>query len=429
MGVTVIQKSTPRTRKLSPRVALVLAGGAVTAGAYELGGLRALDAMLVGRKLTDLEIYVGLSAGALLAAPLAAGISPEEMLEADDRPGELGQLGLLDLYFPNIEEFIGRPLEFLSDVAAWLPRLAANLLTRLPQAPALLRQPFDAWLREPGPETLAGLTRALVEGLLDNTPPLPLPLDYLPSGLFDNRRIERFVRSSFSERGIANSFRELFLERGRELYLAAVDLDTAERVVFGHDEDSALSISEAVQASTALPGFYRPARIKGVDYVDGGVRRTANIDVAIEHGADLIICYNPFRPYNNSTRPGAQSRHASGAPLAAHGLVAVMSQVFRALLHSRLHLGLNQYREDPNFHGDIILIEPSDTEESFLNVFPLWPGERQRAAEVGGRSLEAALDADYETVAEVFARYGLTLARQRSTTSDAPNVAAERRRA
>ena len=59
------------------------------------------------------------------------------------------------------------------------------------------------------------------------------------------------------------------------------------------------ALVQAVQASTALPGFYRPARIAGGDYVDGGIRRTANIEVAIEQGADLIICYNPFRPFVN----------------------------------------------------------------------------------------------------------------------------------
>ena len=48
-----------------------------------------------------------------------------------------------------------------------------------------------------------------------------------------------------------------------------------------------------------------PARINGVDYVDGGVRHTANIDVAIEQGADLIICYNPFRPV---PEPGRRRR-------------------------------------------------------------------------------------------------------------------------
>ena len=72
MGITVIQRSSAKTRKLNPRLALVLAGGAVTGGAFKLGGLRALDDYLVSRKVVDFDIYVGLSAGAFLAAPLAA---------------------------------------------------------------------------------------------------------------------------------------------------------------------------------------------------------------------------------------------------------------------------------------------------------------------------------------------------------------------
>ena len=132
-----------------------------------------------------------------------------------------------------------------------------------------------------------------------------------------------------------------------------MNLDTAERVVFGHDEDASVTISEAVQASTALPGFYKPARIKGVDYVDGGVRRTANIDVAIEHGADLVICYNPFRPFSNRVRrrfDRARGSYTYDGPLMADGgVLSVLNQVFRTLLHSRLQYGLRQYQDDPNF--------------------------------------------------------------------------------
>src|SRR5262249_42128644 len=157
------------------------------------------------------------------------------------------------------------------------------------------------------------------------------------------------IRKAFAARGLPNSFGVLHRERGKELYIVAMNLDTAERVVFGHDEDSALTISEAVQASTALPGFFKPARIKGVDYIAGGVRRTANIDVAIEHGADLIVCYNPFRPFNNPVLPGKRRRGELGTPLADYGMLAVLNQVFRSLLHSRLHLALHQYRENPDF--------------------------------------------------------------------------------
>ena len=92
-------------------------------------------------------------------------------------------------------------------------------------------------------------------------------------------------------------------------------------MVFGADETNDVTISEAVQASTALPIFYRPARIDGVDYVDGGVRHTANIDVAIEKGADLVICYNPFRPFLNRVDDdeggAATSPTAATSPIAA----------------------------------------------------------------------------------------------------------------
>src|ERR1041384_8438206 len=84
MGITIVQKSDPKTRKKDPKVALVLAGGAVTGGAFKLGGLKALDDFLVNRKTTDFDIYVGLSAGAFLAAPLAGGVTPPEMLRSLD---------------------------------------------------------------------------------------------------------------------------------------------------------------------------------------------------------------------------------------------------------------------------------------------------------------------------------------------------------
>ena len=82
MGLTIVHKSDLSVRKRDPRIALVLAGGAVSGGAYKLGGLKALDDFLVNRKTTDFDIYVGLSAGAFLAAPLAGGVTPPEMLRA-----------------------------------------------------------------------------------------------------------------------------------------------------------------------------------------------------------------------------------------------------------------------------------------------------------------------------------------------------------
>ena len=178
-----------------------------------------------------------------------------------------------------------------------------------------------------------------------------------------------------------------------------MNLDTAERVVFGHDEDASVTISEAVQASTALPGFYKPARIKGIDYVDGGVRRTANIDVAIEHGADLVICYNPFRPVLQPRPAALRPRDAASTPTTAScwptsGVLSVLNQVFRTLLHSRLQYGLREYQDDPNFRGDIIVIEPKETDVHFfqLNALAYWERLARGAARlrVGDRIDRAA---------------------------------------
>ena len=67
MGLTLIRKSRGPRLKSQPKVALVLAGGAISGGAFKVGGIKALEDYLVGRGLCDLDIYVGLSAGAVLA--------------------------------------------------------------------------------------------------------------------------------------------------------------------------------------------------------------------------------------------------------------------------------------------------------------------------------------------------------------------------
>src|SRR6185369_16376919 len=95
--------------------------------------------------------------------------------------------------------------------------------------------------------TLRDILAPIGEALLA-TRPFPFPLDYIPSGVFDNSSIERYLRHNLELRHMPNSFKALFQARKRELYIVAMNLDSAERVVFGHDEDSSLTISEAVQA-------------------------------------------------------------------------------------------------------------------------------------------------------------------------------------
>ena len=128
MGLTIVHKSDLAARKRNPRIALVLAGGAVTGGAYKLGGLKALDDFLVNRKTTDFDIYVGLSAGAFLAAPLAGGVTPPEMLRSlEGVSEEFTELTALDFYRLNVGEFARKPVEFMVDLLTYAPGVVYDL--------------------------------------------------------------------------------------------------------------------------------------------------------------------------------------------------------------------------------------------------------------------------------------------------------------
>ncbi len=421
MGISIVQKSDLSRRKKNPKVALVLAGGAVSGGAFKLGGIKALDDFLVNRKTTDFDTYIGLSAGAVLAVPLAAGISPAEMLKSlEGESGVLDRFQALDFYSPNFREFVTRPAEYVLGAALYLPSTILALARSVPKMATEIERAARTYLSEPTRSNLTKVVSPIAEWYW-NRPDFPSLLAHLPSGLFDNSSIERYMRRNLENAGIPNEFRQFHRQRKRELYISAMNLDTAERAVFGHDEDSSLTISEAVQASTALPGFYRPARIHGIDYVDGGVRRTANLDVAVEHGADLVICYNPFRPFSNRPKRKLNRQtgeyEVEGRRMADDGLLTILNQVFRTLLHSRLQYGLRQLREDPSFQGDIIVIEPKESDAHFfeLNALAYW--ERIRAAQLGYQSVTDSIERNYDLVRSILARYDLTLTRRNVDSS------------
>ena len=415
MGITIIQKSDLAIRKPNAKVALVLAGGAVTGGAFKVGGLKALDDLLVNRKTTDFDVYVGLSAGAFLAAPLAAGISPAEMIRSlEGASDKFSMFRAGDFYNPNLREFIGKPIRYFVDLAMFLPGSIIDFIAATPKLVEELRGPLSDYVRQPTVLNLRKLFTPIMRGMLA-TREFPFPLDYFPSGLFDNSTLETYLRENIAQNEMSNDFKVLYRVRRKELFIVAMNLDTAERVVFGHNENSSATISQSVQASTALPGFYTPARIHGVDYVDGGVRRTANIDVAIEHGAQLVVCYNPFRPIYNRVipRPSADGQYVfDGVPLASRGMLAVLNQVFRTLLHSRLQYGLREFQEDPSFRGDVIVIEPQESDLSFFRMNPLAFWERRLAAEHGYVSVTQSIERQFERVRQILESYGIQLTRR-----------------
>ena len=150
MGLTLIRKSQGQRPRRKAKVALVLAGGAVSGGAFKVGGLKALDDFLVGRKVTDLDIYVGLSAGSILAISLAAGITPHEMLKVlEGTSGRFQQLRPLDFYYPNVRGFVERPAKFAYDLFTYLPEVAFEFAKGVPRLPEVLGPSVRAFVRDP----------------------------------------------------------------------------------------------------------------------------------------------------------------------------------------------------------------------------------------------------------------------------------------
>ncbi len=372
MGITIVQKSDLTKKRPDALKALILAGGAVTGGSFKAGGIKALNDYLSNFKVTDFDIYVGISSGSLIAAPLMGGIKPESILKSlDGKSHHFSALTSWHYYRPNIAEWISKPLSFLGKIFA-------------------------------SPVSL------LKGGTLD----LPSLISWLPSGVFDNRPIEQYLRENIERNGLTNDFKTAYRLTGKKLYICAMALDGARRVIFGPDEKNDVTISEAVQASTAMPGFYKPARINGVDYVDGGVQETANIDIAIKKGAELVICYNPFRPYDPKKFEERINKEKDRDRLSESGVMAVLNQIFRAFFHTRLHVALDNFRNDPKFKGDIILIEPRPDDLAFFGLNPLILSNRIEAASLGFKSVRNSIEERFDEVKAIFAAYGIEMTKK-----------------
>jgi NTE family protein len=353
---------TRRRARRRGRIALVCAGGGVTGAVYEMGCLRALEDLL-DRSVLDFDLYVGVSGGAFVASLLASGISPQEMYEVATSRSR-SPLGVSDapLFRLGASEFVRRSL----------------------RAPRVLSQAVRTLLNGEG-RNLSDLAFALFE--------------LLPPGLLDNSGIQEYLAELARLRGFSDRFSDL----ARELYIVAVDLDNGEALAFGEPAHRDVPVSKAVQASTALPGLYRPVRIGGRDYVDGGVRKTAHINLAIRHGADLVICINPIVPFHNRDDGPLHAR------LSDKGLTWVLDQVMRIMLHGRMQYGMERYAaEHPEV--DILLIEPSRDDMRMFGYNIMKYSARRYVAEHGYLSAAASFGRNSSRYRAILRGHGIRMA-------------------
>lgn len=336
------------------RVALALAGGGPLGAIHEIGALCALEEAVHGLDFTRLDHYVGVSAGAFIAAAMANGWQPRQLSDAFIQNSGTG-----DIFDP-----------------AWLTIPAYGEFTRrLARLPLLTVQALwrALWQGKPLPQVLEGFAPAL------------------PTGLFSNAEVHRRLQQIFSRPGRTNDFRKL---HGR-LSLVATMLDTGEAVSFGRPGWDHVPISRAVQASCALPGLFPPVEIDGHMFVDGALKKTVHASVVLEEKVDLLLCVNPLVPFRMQG-------------IADAGLPKVLSQTFRTMIHSRLELGMKQYaRTHP--HTDIVLLEPDGADPELYEANTFSYGQRRHYAEHAYQHTRAWLLAQAPRLAPLFERHGMHL--------------------
>jgi NTE family protein len=78
-----------------------------------------------------------------------------------------------------------------------------------------------------------------------------------------------------------------------DLFITTVRLHDGERVVFGRDRTD-IPVGSAVEASSAIPGYFRPVVIDNFRYVDGGTHSPTNADLLLDRELDLIVVVAPM---------------------------------------------------------------------------------------------------------------------------------------
>ena len=353
--------------------ALVLCGGGITGLTYEIGALRALDDLLVGVTVNDFDIYVGTSAGSLVAALLANGVTPTEMalgLEGSNR--RLRPATRWTIYRPNVGELAARMLK--------LPELLREAAWEIVKHPSRLN-PID----------LLGMMSPLV-----------------PSGFFTSDELIRYLRGLFAGEGLVDDFRRL----DKELHIVTCALDSGQRVVFSRFKNEEVPISVAVAASSAVPMLFKPVRIKDVDYVDGGIKGISALDVAVDQGATMIVVINPVVPIDTRHLDTPEMvRGQIGEHLAQGGMRAVYNQVMRGMLHDGMldHIRLVRNRR-PDV--DILLIEPrADDEKMFFHELMSFSA-RLMVMQHGYESVSNGLHETWGYLRRILPRHGIHITRR-----------------
>jgi len=363
------------------KTALVLTGGGIMGAAYEIGALTALDRLFPrGFSTRRFDIYLGISAGSVIATLLASRISAAGLYAAISSE----QLSVFnwhrhDIYQPD-----------------W--RMLFRSLGELPRKLLQVRRNYrqNRWVFNP---------RDIPHLLFEQ----------FPAGVFSLEPMQRYLCHAFHSEGVCDDFSQL----KSELYIPAYDLDRGQRVVFGTPEHRSPHICQAITASCAIPLFFRPYEIGGHSYVDGSAGLVTHLDIAIDRGARLIVLINPRVPIDNDPEQTCLPALSSGrcSKVADLGILFAWEQTQRIEAREKLSLALAHYRhKHPDI--DIVVIEPGSAEALLFFQGPMSSLARNQVMQHGFHLTISELRERFDDYAATFTRHGI--ATSRSWVDDAP---------
>lgn len=233
-----------------PRIGVVLGAGGITGAAYRSGVLTALAE--TGFDARDADMIVGTSAGAGVAATLRAGFPPIDLA-----PRALG-----DKISAEAAAIVGR--------------------TGGPPDIDMRPRPFS---RLPRPSSPMMAVRSVGS-------PAKAFAGMMPAGTISTDVIGERISMLYGNTSWPS----------RPLWICAVDLASGDRTVFGRGERTA-PIGTAVQASSAIPGFFQPVEHGGRRYVDGAVHSPTNADLLADATFDLVVIVSPMSETQRGLRP------------------------------------------------------------------------------------------------------------------------------
>ncbi|MDQ6838889.1 MAG: patatin-like phospholipase family protein [Actinomycetota bacterium] len=229
-----------------PRIGLVLGAGGSVGLAYHGGVLAAIEEA-TGWDPRTAEVIVGTSAGSLTAAMLRRGLPAADLTAiSEDRA--------------------------LSAEGAAIRERGALHNPRAGTRAVLGYRPFA---------DLAAVRHGLLHPW--SMSPASLIAALLPAGVVPTEALSVGLDAAYEGRW-----------SDRPLWICSVRLRDGRRVVFGREGAPNATVGQAVAASCAIPSYFRPVRIAGDRYVDGGVRSMINLSLVADLGLDMVIVSSPM---------------------------------------------------------------------------------------------------------------------------------------